>query len=211
MNILVVNVGSSSIKYQLFNMEDETVICRGLLDRIGIPEAVLEYKIAGRDKVTIKKDFVDHAMGMRMILESLIHPETGCIACLDEIEAVGHRVVHGGEDFAESVVIDDKVIQVIGGCCDIAPLHNPPNLTGINICKELMPDIEHVAVFDTAFHQTMSPEYYMYALPYEIYEKFNVRRYGFHGTSHNYVSHRAAEILRKDYKKCKIISIHLGK
>lgn len=211
MKILVVNVGSSSIKYKLFNMvEGETVICEGLLDRIDLPGTVLEYKIAGRDKVNIKKDISNHALGMKMILESLIHAENGCIEALDEIEAIGHRVVHGGEHFTKPVVIDDVAINVIGGCCDIAPLHNPPNLMGIKVCKELMPGIEHVAVFDTAFHQTMAPEYYIYALPYEVYEKFNVRRYGFHGISHDYVSHRAAEILGKPYEKCKVISIHLG-
>lgn len=210
MKILVVNVGSSSIKYQLFNMEDETVICKGLLDRIGLPDAILEYKIVGRDKTAIKKEFMNHTAGMKMVLESLTHPENGCISCLDEIRAIGHRVVHGGENFTESVVINDAVLKAISGCCDIAPLHNPPNIEGINICKELMPDIEHVAVFDTAFHQTMSPEYYIYALPYEIYENFKVRRYGFHGTSHDYVSHRAAELLGKPYEQCKIISIHLG-
>ncbi|KDR96535.1 acetate kinase [Peptoclostridium litorale DSM 5388] len=210
MKILVVNVGSSSIKYRLFNMEDETIICKGLLDRIGIPGTVLEYKMTGRDRVNIKKDIEDHATGMKMILESLTHTESGCISSLDEIEAIGHRVVHGGEHFTESVVISDEVIRVISGCCDIAPLHNPPNVVGINVCQELMPGIEHVAVFDTAFHQTMSPEHYIYALPYEVYEEFKVRRYGFHGISHDYVSHRAAELLGKTYEQCKIISIHLG-
>lgn len=212
MKILVVNVGSSSIKYQLFNMEDETVICKGLLDRIGLSDPIFEYKVTGQEKVKLKLkiDAVDHVKGMKMILESLIHPENGCLASLEEIEAIGHRVVHGGEDFAESVVINAAVIKAIDDSCEIAPLHNPPNLMGIETCQALMPRIKHVAVFDTAFHQTMTPEYYLYALPYEIYEKYKVRRYGFHGTSHNFVSHRAAEMLGKPYEKCKIITIHLG-
>ncbi len=210
MKILVVNVGSSSIKYQLFNMEDETVICKGLLDRIGLSDPVFEYKVVGKEKVKLNIDVTDHVKGMKMILESLIHPDNGCLASLEEIGAIGHRVVHGGEDFAESVVINDAVIKAINDSCEIAPLHNPPNLMGIETCQVLMPTIKHVAVFDTSFHQTMNPEYYLYALPYEIYEKYKVRRYGFHGTSHNYVSHRAAEMLGKSYEQCKIITIHLG-
>ena len=197
MKILVVNVGSSSIKYKLFNMvEGETVICEGLLDRIDLPGTVLEYKIAGRDKVNIKKDISNHALGMKMILESLIHAENGCIEALDEIEAIGHRVVHGGEHFTKPVVIDDAAINVIGGCCDIAPLHNPPNLMGINICKELMPGIEHVAVFDTAFHQTMPVKAKKYALPNEFYTDHRIQAYGFHGTSHKYVSEKAISFLK---------------
>ena len=210
MKILVVNAGSSSIKYQLLNMEDESVICKGLLDRLGIPNTVLEYKITGKEKITIKKDVPDYSSGMQLILESLIDPVGGCIESLDEIRAIGHRVVHGGEYFAQSVLINEAVRQAIDDCCEVAPLHNPPNLMGIEACQKLMPNIDQVAVFDTAFHQTMSPEYYLYALPYDMYEKFKVRRFGFHGTSHDYVSHRAADMLGKPYEQCKIITIHLG-
>ncbi|CFY05034.1 Acetate/Proprionate kinase [Syntrophomonas zehnderi OL-4] len=210
MKVLVVNAGSSSIKYQVFNMEDESVLAKGLVDRVGIPGTTLEHKPIGKDEVIIKKDLPDHTAGMKLVLEVLTNSEYGVIKNMDEISAVGHRVVHGGESFAESVVIDDKVKKVIRDCFDIAPLHNPPNLMGIEACQELMPNVPHVAVFDTAFHQTMKPENYLYALPYDAYEKFKVRRYGFHGTSHFYVAHRAAEMLGKAYEDCKIITCHLG-
>ncbi len=210
MKVLVVNCGSSSIKYQVMDMTDESVQAVGLVDRVGIPGSTLEHKPLGKDKVVIKKDLPDHTAGMKLVLEVLINPEYGCIASMDEIGAVGHRVVHGGEAFAESVVITDEVKKVIRDCFDIAPLHNPPNLMGIEACQELMPNVKHVAVFDTAFHQTMGPSNYMYALPYEVYEKFGVRRYGFHGTSHFYVAHQAAEMLGKPYEQCKIITLHLG-
>ncbi len=210
MKVLVVNAGSSSIKYQVFNMDDESVLAKGLVDRVGIPGTTLEHKPTGKDDVIIKKDLPDHTEGMKLVLEVLVNEEYGCIKSMDEIGAVGHRVVHGGEGFAESVVIDEKVKKVIRDCFDIAPLHNPPNLMGIEACQQIMPNIPHVAVFDTAFHQTMTPENYMYALPYEVYEKFRIRRYGFHGTSHYYVSHRAAEMLGKPFAECKIITLHLG-
>lgn len=210
MKVLVVNAGSSSIKYQVFNMEDESVLAKGLVDRVGIPGTTLEHKPMGKDEVIIKKDLPDHTAGMKLVLEVLVNEEYGCLKSMDEIGAVGHRVVHGGEAFAESVLIDDKVKKVIRDCFDIAPLHNPPNLMGIEACQELMSDVPHVAVFDTAFHQTMEPENYMYALPYDVYEKFRVRRYGFHGTSHYYVSHRAAEMLDKPFEDCKIVTLHLG-
>jgi len=210
MKVLVVNAGSSSIKYQVFDMTDESVLAKGLVDRVGIPGTTLEHKPAGKDEVVIKKDLPDHTEGMKLVLEVLVNPEYGCIKSMDEIGAVGHRVVHGGEEFAQSVVIDDRVKKVIKDCFDIAPLHNPPNLMGIEACQALMPNIPHVAAFDTAFHQTMEPANYLYALPYEAYEKFKVRRYGFHGTSHFYVSHRAAEMLGKPYEECKIITLHLG-
>jgi len=210
MKVLVVNAGSSSIKYQVFNMEDESVLAKGLVDRVGIPGTTLEHKPTGKDEVIIKKDLPDHTAGMKLVLEVLVNEEYGCIKSMDEISAVGHRVVHGGESFAESVVIDETVKKVIRDCFDIAPLHNPPNLMGIEACQELMPNVPHVAVFDTAFHQTMTPDNYMYALPYDVYEKYRVRRYGFHGTSHYYVSHRAAEMLGKPYEECKIITLHLG-
>lgn len=210
MKVLVVNCGSSSIKYQLVDMTDESVLAKGLVDRVGIPGTVLKHEPLGKDEVVIKKDLPDHTEGMKLVLDVLVNPEYGVIKSMDEIGAVGHRVVHGGEAFAASVVIDDQVKQVIRECFDIAPLHNPPNLMGIEACQELMPNVKHVAVFDTAFHQTMPPKNYMYALPYEIYEQYKVRRYGFHGTSHFYVSHRAAELLGKPYEECKIITLHLG-
>jgi len=210
MKVLVVNAGSSSIKYQVFNMDDESVLAKGLVDRVGIPGTTLEHKPTGKDDVIIKKDLPDHTAGMKLVLEVLVNPEYGVLSSMDEIGAVGHRVVHGGESFADSVIINDAVKKVIKDCFEIAPLHNPPNLMGIEACEELMPNVAHVAVFDTAFHQTMKPENYLYALPYDVYEKFKVRRYGFHGTSHYYVAHRAAEMLGKPYEDCKIITLHLG-
>lgn len=210
MKVLVVNAGSSSIKYQVFNMKDESVLAKGLVDRVGIPGTTLEHKPTGKDEVIIKKDLPDHTAGMKLVLEVLANSEYGVISDMAEIGAVGHRVVHGGESFADSVVIDDAVKKVIKDCFEIAPLHNPPNLMGIDACQELMPNVPHVAVFDTAFHQTMQAENYLYALPYDVYEKYKVRRYGFHGTSHFYVSHRAAEMLGKPYEECKIITLHLG-
>ncbi|NLV17037.1 MAG: acetate kinase [Syntrophomonadaceae bacterium] len=210
MKILVVNCGSSSIKYQVFNMTDESVLAKGLVDRVGIPGTVLKHEPTGKDEVVIKKDLPDHTEGMKLVLEVLVNKEYGVIADMTEIGAVGHRVVHGGEGFAKSTIIDGKVKQVIRECFDIAPLHNPPNLMGIEACQELMPSVPHVAVFDTAFHQTMKPEYFMYALPYDVYRDYKVRRYGFHGTSHFYVSHRAAEMMGKPFEECKIITLHLG-
>ncbi|HZK43253.1 MAG TPA: acetate kinase [Syntrophomonadaceae bacterium] len=210
MKVLVVNAGSSSIKYQVFNMDDESVLAKGLVDRVGIPGTTLEHKPMDKDEVVIKKDLPDHTAGIELVLGALVHEEYGVMKSMDEIGAVGHRVVHGGEEFASSVLIDDNVIKVIKDCFDIAPLHNPPNLMGIEACQKLMPNVPHVAVFDTAFHQTMEPEDYLYALPYEAYEKYHVRRYGFHGTSHAFVSQRAAEMLGKPYEECKIITLHLG-
>jgi acetate kinase len=210
MKVLVVNAGSSSIKYQVFDMTGESVLAKGLVDRVGIPGTTLEHKPAGKDEVVIKRDLPDHTEGMKLVLDVLVNPEYGCIKSMDEIGAVGHRVVHGGEDFSASVVIDDNVKKVIKDCFDIAPLHNPPNLMGIEACQALMPNVPHVAVFDTAFHQTMEPANFLYALPYEVYEKHKVRRYGFHGTSHFYVSQRAAEMLGKPYEECKIITLHMG-
>ena len=210
MKVLVVNTGSSSIKYQVFNMEDESVLAKGLLDRVGIPGTILEHEPSGTDKVIIKEDMPDHTAGMKLVLDVLVNPDYGCVSSLEEISAVGHRVVHGGESFAHSVVIDEEVKKVIHECFDIAPLHNPPNLMGIEACQKLMPNVRHVAVFDTAFHQTMIPENYLYALPYEVYEQYKIRRYGFHGTSHYYVAHQAAAMLGKPYEECKIITIHLG-
>jgi len=210
MKVLVVNCGSSSIKYQVMDMTDESVLAVGLLDRVGIPGTTLKHEPIGKDEVLIKKDLPDHTAGMKLVLDVLVNDEYGVVKSMDEIGAVGHRVVHGGESFAESVIIDDNVKKVIKDCFDIAPLHNPPNLMGIEACQELMANVPHVAVFDTAFHQTMKPASFMYALPYEAYETYKVRRYGFHGTSHFYVSHRAAELLGKPFEECKIITLHLG-
>lgn len=209
--ILVVNCGSSSIKYQVFDMSDEKVLARGLLDRIGIEGTVLTHtRENGSGQVQISEQIPDHNAGMKLVLETLTSPECGVIHDLSEIKAIGHRVVHGGEYFARSVLIDDEVLQVIYDCFDIAPLHNPPNMMGIQACKSLMPEVPQVAVFDTAFHQTMKPEHYMYALPWELYEKYKVRRYGFHGTSHYYVSQRAAALMNKAVEDTRIITLHLG-
>lgn len=206
MNILVVNVGSSTIKYQLFDMETESVVCKGLLDKVGIKGSTLEHKHPGKETIRIERDIDDHKIGMDMILKVLLGDGTEEV----HIDAVGHRVVHGGESFSSSVVIDDRVINVIEDCSSLAPLHNPPNLMGIRSCTELLPGVPHVAVFDTAFHQSMKPENYLYALPREAYEKYKVRRYGFHGTSHEFVSKAAAEILGKPYDECRMITLHLG-
>lgn len=209
-NVLVVNAGSSSIKYQVFDMENESVLAKGLMDRVGIPGTVLTHKPEGKNDVVINKDMPDHTEGMKLVLDTLVNPEYGVIKDMSEIKAVGHRVVHGGETFASSVLITDDVKKVIRDCFDIAPLHNPPNLMGIEACEALMPNVPHVAVFDTAFHQTMPKENFMYALPYELYEQYKVRRYGFHGTSHFYVSQRAAALLGKPVEQTKIITLHLG-
>lgn len=209
-NVLVVNCGSSSIKYQVIDMETKQELASGLMDRVGIPGTVLTHKPEGKDKVVIERDMPDHTAGMQLVLETLTDANYGVIKDLADIKAVGHRVVHGGEAFAESVIIDDAVKQVIRDCFDIAPLHNPPNLMGIEACQTLMQDVPHVAVFDTAFHQTMPPENFMYALPYELYENYKVRRYGFHGTSHYYVTQRAAALLGKPLEDTKIITLHLG-
>ncbi len=193
-NVLVVNCGSSSIKYQVIDMESKQELASGLMDRVGIPGTVLTHKPDGKDKVVIEKDMPDHTAGMQLVLETLTDANYGVIKDLADIKAVGHRVVHGGEAFSESVIIDDAVKQVIRDCFDIAPLHNPPNLMGIEACETLMPNVPHVAVFDTAFHQTMPPVAFRYPLPKAFYDEHKIRRYGFHGTSHAYVSERASEI-----------------
>ncbi|MDP3386239.1 MAG: acetate kinase [Eubacteriales bacterium] len=210
MKILVLNVGSSTIKYQLFNMVGETVLSKGLLERIGTDTSALKHEKTGKDAITLNQQISDHSQGINLILKMLVDSDYGPIQDLSEIDAVGHRVVHGGEHFSKSIIIDEKVRQAIKECCGLAPLHNPPNLIGIEECQSQIGDIKHVAVFDTAFHQTMKPVNYLYALPMEMYTKYKIRRYGFHGTSHDFVSHKAAEFLRKPYNQCKIISIHLG-
>lgn len=209
MNVLVINCGSSSLKFQLINSESEKVLAKGLCERIGI-DGSLTYQPAGGEKVKSDKAMPTHTEAIQFVIDALTDAETGVVKSLDEIGAVGHRVVHGGEKFASSVVITDEVKAAIEECNDLAPLHNPANLIGINACQKLMPGTPMVAVFDTAFHQTMPEKAYMYGLPYEYYEKYKVRRYGFHGTSHSYVSKKAAEVMEKPYEELKTIVCHLG-
>lgn len=209
MNILVINCGSSSLKFQLINAESENVLAKGLCERIGI-DGRLVYQPAGGEKEVTEAAMPGHKEAIQMVLNALKNPNTGVIKSLDEVGAVGHRVVHGGEKFASSVILTDEVIKGIEECSELAPLHNPANLIGISACKELMPSTPMVGVFDTAFHQTMPEEAYLYGLPYEYYEKYKVRRYGFHGTSHSYVSKRVAAFLGKDYENLKTIVCHLG-
>ena len=210
MNVLVINCGSSSLKYQLISSDTEEVLAKGLCERIGIEGSAITHQPAGKDKVTTKVEMPDHTAAVKYVIEKLTDPNVGVVASLDEIDAVGHRIVHGGEKFNTSVVINDEVIKAIEECNDLAPLHNPANLIGINACKKLMPKVPMVAVFDTAFHQTMPKKAFLYGLPYEYYEKYKVRRYGFHGTSHDFVSDRAAQLLNKKREDLKIIVCHLG-
>lgn len=209
MNVLVINCGSSSLKYQLINSDTEAVLAKGLCERIGI-DGRLVYQKAGCDKEVTEAAMPTHKEAIQMVLDALTNDKTGAIKSLKEIEAVGHRVVHGGEKFASSVVINDEVIKAVEECNDLAPLHNPANLIGINVCKELMPGVPMVAVFDTAFHQTMPAKAYLYGLPIEYYKNYKVRRYGFHGTSHSFVSKRAVEFLGLDKDNSKVIVCHLG-
>lgn len=210
MNILVINCGSSSLKYQLIDMEEKKVLAKGLAERIGIEGGRVKYEAAGKDEIVIEEKLADHKAALKIVLDSLQHPEYGAVKSLDEIDAVGHRVVHGGESFAHSVIIDEKVMKAINDNVEIAPLHNPPNIIGIEACKEIMGDVPMVAVFDTAFHQSIPALNYIYALPYEYYEKYKVRRYGFHGTSHQYITERAAEMLGKNLDDVNLITCHLG-
>lgn len=210
MNILVINCGSSSLKFQLINAESEKLIAKGICERIGIDGSKISYTPAGGAKEETVTPMKDHTDAIRLVLEALTNEKTGVVKSLQEIGAVGHRIVHGGEKFAEATLITDEVIEAIAQCNDLAPLHNPANLIGIHACRELMPETPMVAVFDTAFHQTMPDKAYMYGLPYEYYEKYKIRRYGFHGTSHSYVSKKAAEVLGKKYEDLKIIVCHLG-
>ncbi len=210
MNILVINCGSSSLKYQLIDSANETVLAKGLCERIGIQGGQITHTPAGGEKVTEQLELPDHVAAVDAVLSKLTDAKVGVVKSLDEIDAVGHRIVHGGEKFASSVLITDEVIAAIEEVSDLAPLHNPANLTGIHSCRKLMPNVPMVAVFDTAFHQTMPKKAYLYGLPYEYYEKYKVRRYGFHGTSHDYVSARIAAILGKAREDLKIIVCHLG-
>ncbi len=210
MNILVINCGSSSLKFQLINAETEQLIAKGLCERIGIEGSQIVYQPVGGVKEETVTPMPDHTRAIELVLEALTNEKTGVVKSLQEIGAVGHRIVHGGEKFAASTVITDEVIEAIKACNDLAPLHNPANLIGIDACQKLMPKTPMVGVFDTAFHQTMPKEAYLYGLPYEYYEKYQVRRYGFHGTSHAYVSKRTAELLGRNYEDMKIIVCHLG-
>nr|WP_296461917.1 acetate kinase [uncultured Acetatifactor sp.] len=210
MKVLVINCGSSSLKFQLIDAESEQCLAKGICERIGIDGSMITYAREGGEKERKVTPMPDHTEAIRLVLEALTNPKTGVVASLEEIGAVGHRVVHGGEKFAQSVVLDQEVLAAVEECNDLAPLHNPANLIGIEACRKLMPDTPMVGVFDTAFHQTMPEEAYMYGLPYEYYQKYKVRRYGFHGTSHSYVSKRAAEVLGRPYEDLKIIVCHLG-
>ncbi len=212
MKILVINAGSSSIKYQLIDMTNEQVIAKGMCDRIGIAGGNFKQKVDGRDDYKLDVDMKNHEEAINLVIKTLTDPVQGVISSMSEINAVGHRVLHGGEKFSGSVIVDEKVVEAIKECFDLGPLHNPHNLTGILACEKLMPGVPQVAVFDTGFHQTMPDYAYMYALPYEYYEKYKIRRYGFHGTSHRYVSARAAAMLGKENnpKGLRVVTCHLG-
>ncbi|MDD5974682.1 MAG: acetate kinase [Bacteroidales bacterium] len=210
MKILVLNCGSSSIKYKLYEMTTKEVLAQGGIEKLGLPDSFLKFKMPDGSKKTIEKNMPEHTVGVQLIFDTLTNPEYGCIKSLSEIDAVGHRLVHGGEKFNTSVVITPEVIEQMKACTDLAPLHNPANLKGVAAVSAILPDVPQVGVFDTAFHQTMPAHAYMYALPYEYYTQYGVRRYGFHGTSHRYVSRRACEFLGIDYEKTKIITVHVG-
>jgi acetate kinase len=210
MKVLVINAGSSSLKYQLIDMDDESVLAKGLAERIGIEGSLLQHTPAGKDKIEIPAEFKDHTDAIKMVIEALVSPEYGVIKDMSEIGAVGHRVVHGGEKFSESVLINDEVMEAIRANVELAPLHNPANIMGIEACRKIMPNTPMTAVFYTAFHQTMPADAYLYAVPYETYEEYGIRRYGFHGTSHKYVALRTAALLNKPLSELKIITCHLG-
>jgi acetate kinase len=210
MNILVINSGSSSVKYKLFDVKDEKELARGVVERIGLKRSELLHIPLGGKEIKISKEVPDHESAIKLAIDFLIHEEHGVIKDISEIGAVGHRVVHGGEEFSDSTVITDEVIKAIKSYSKLAPLHNPPNLLGIKVAQKLLPNVKHVAVFDTAFHQTIPPSAYLYGLPYSFYEKERIRRYGFHGTSHKYVALKTAEILGKPLSSLKLIIAHLG-
>ena len=210
MKVLVLNCGSSSIKYKLFEMADHSVLAQGGVEKIGLPDSFLQVKLPNGEKVVIEKEMPEHTVGIQLILDTLVDEKIGCIKDLKEIEAVGHRVVHGGEKFNQSVVITPEVKEMIVKCAELAPLHNPANLKGIDAIEKTLPGVPQVAVFDTAFHQTMPDYAYMYALPYELYEKYAIRRYGFHGTSHRYVSARVCEFLGVNAAEKKVVTAHIG-
>lgn len=210
MKVLVINSGSSSIKYQLFDMTDESVLAKGLVERIGIPDSIINHYPSSKDPIITHQDIPDHKVGIKLMMDALLHPDYGVIKDISEIVAVGHRVVHAGEKFSGSVLLTDEVMDALKECIELAPLHNPPNILGIEVCKELMTGVPQVGVFDTAFHQTIPECAYLYGIPYKFYKKYKIRRYGFHGTSHKFVAQRAAEILEKPLEELKIITCHLG-
>lgn len=210
MMVLVINCGSSSIKYQLFDMATEAALAKGLVDRVGFEGASLNHKPTGKDEFTQTAKIENHSVGIKMVLEALVDKKVGVIDSLDKIAAVGHRVLHGGSKFSASVLINAAVMQAIEECVELGPLHNPANILGINACKELMPEVPQVAVFDTGFHQTMPEHVFLYGLPYEAYEKYGVRRYGFHGTSHRYVSQCATRLMGGNNQGLRVITCHLG-
>lgn len=210
MKTLVINCGSSSLKYQLIDMNTEESMVQGLVERISIEGSALTQKVVGRDKYIVSKEIKDHKDAIKLVLESLVDEEHGVIKSMSEISAVGHRVVHGGEKYSESVLITEEVINSIKECITLAPLHNPPNIIGIEACKELMPSTPMVAVFDTAFHQTLPKEAYTYSIPYELYKKYGIRKYGFHGTSHKYVSNKLSEVMNRNIEDLKVVTCHLG-
>ena len=210
MKILVLNCGSSSIKYKLFDMDSKEVIAQGGIEKIGLKGSFLKLTLPNGEKKILEKDIPEHTVGVEFILNTLISPEYGAIKSLDEINAVGHRMVHGGEKFSESVLLTQEVLDAFTACNDLAPLHNPANLKGVNAVSAILPDVPQIGVFDTAFHQTMPPKAYMYAVPYDWYEKYGIRRYGFHGTSHAFVSKRAVEFTGLDPENSKVIVCHLG-
>ncbi len=210
MNVLVLNCGSSSVKYKLFQMPEGKVLAQGGVEKLGLADSFLKFKLPSGEKVTLEKDMPEHTVAIDFILKTITGSEYGCIKSLSEIDAVGHRLVHGGDKFSESVVITDEVVENVKKCIDLAPLHNPSTLKGVAAVTELIPGVPQVGVFDTAFPQTMPQRAFMYALPYEYYEKYGVRRYGFHGTSHRFVSKRACEFLGIDYNKARIITAHIG-
>ncbi|MGE5613513.1 MAG: acetate/propionate family kinase [Bacillota bacterium] len=208
--ILVINTGSSSLKYQLIDMKDETVLAKGLCDRVGVGNSIIKHTKTGQDPIVFDVEMKNHNEAIKEVVKVLTDKNTGVISDMSEISAVGHRIVHGGEKFHDSAIIDEKVMEAIKECVELAPLHNPPNITGIEACRNIMPDTPMVAVFDTAFHQTLPKYAFIYALPYEMYDKHGIRKYGFHGTSHRYVSKRAAAMLGRPYDELKLISCHLG-
>lgn len=210
MKILVINCGSSSLKYQLLDMTTQNPLAKGLVERIGMPGSVLTHRKAAGEKEIITAEIPTHTEAVQLVLEALVNPEYGSIKDLHEIDAVGHRVLHGKDLFSQSVLINDEVMKAIEECIELGPLHNPANIAGIEGCQTLMPGVPQVAVFDTAFHQTMPPKAYLYGLPYELYEKYKIRKYGFHGTSHKYVSQRAAKLLNRPLEELRLISCHLG-
>ena len=210
MKILVLNCGSSSIKYQLFEMDTKEVLAKGGIEKIGLPDSFIKFALPNGDKKVLEEPIPEHTKGVELIFKVLTDPQYGALKSLDELDAVGHRMVHGGEKFSKSVILNEEVLKAFAACNDLAPLHNPANLKGVNAVTALLPNIPQVGVFDTAFHQTMPDYAYMYAIPYELYEKYGIRRYGFHGTSHRYVSQRVCEFLGVDVVGKKIITCHIG-